>query len=123
MSMKSLALIATSLLAIAACKDKDKGKDASGGDKPAAGKAASCNMPKMFGCKQYNEKNLVIGTDGLQKLCESVGGTFAMTPCPTEKRLGTCVKREGTDIVYEGYPIPVADVEKDCTSTEGTWQK
>ena len=121
MSMKSFALIATSLLAIAACKDK--GKDASGGDKPAAGKAASCNMPKMYGCKQYNEKNLVIGTDGLQKLCESVGGTFAMTPCPTEKRLGACVKREGTDIVYDGYPIPVADVEKDCTSTEGSWQK
>ena len=76
--MKSLtrtALILTSLLAVAACKSK--GKEASGGDKPAAGKAASCNMPKMFGCKQYNEKNLVIGTDGLQQLCESVGGTFA----------------------------------------------
>lgn len=123
-------LVVVAALALAACKGDAK-KPA--GDEPpvaaapvaaapAAAKQASCDVPKMFSCKQYGAANLELGVDSLEGLCDSVQGTFEMTPCPADKRLGACAKPEGTDVYYDGYPIAADDLANDCASSQGKWQ-
>jgi hypothetical protein len=108
----------------AGCGKKDEGKKADGKDMaaPAAeGKVASCNLAKSNNCREYRDANLAAGTDGLKQLCEGMGGTFGDVACPTEKMTGTCKVLEHKDFYYEGYPIPLPEMEKACAANKGTW--
>ena len=123
-------LVVVAALALAACKgdakkpttDEQPAAAEPVAAEPAAAKQASCDVPNMFSCKQYGAANLELGVDSLKGLCDSVEGTFELKPCPADKQLGACAKPEGTDVYYEGYPIPVDDVAADCASAQGKWQ-
>jgi hypothetical protein len=81
-------------------------------------------MPSAMSCREYRGDNLALGTESLAKLCSpeiSASAKFSETPCPTAKVIGTCAKPTGKDFFYEGYPIPAADVEKDCQAGGGTF--
>jgi len=125
--MKTLRILTTLMLTLtlgffAGCGKKDDGKKDDGKDKaPAAGKVASCNMVQSGNCREYRDANLAAGTDGLKQLCETMGGAFGDVACPTEKMTGTCKVPEHKDFYYDGYPIPLADMEKACTANNGTW--
>jgi len=86
----------------------------------AAEKYASCNMPKMNGCREYSGGNLAIGTDGIKQLCAG-SGDFGDVACPTARMTASCKVSEHKDFYYEGYPIPLADLEKSCKEKNGTW--
>ena len=113
------------LLALAACGSKSDSKTS---DKPAADdKVASCNQATAHACREYRGDNLALGTDSIKKLCEAgaaiAPSTFALTACPTDKVSGTCSKPEGKDFFYDGYPIAMADAEKQCKDGGGTFGK
>jgi hypothetical protein len=36
---------------------------------------------------------------------------------------GSCKKPERKDFYYEGYPVPMPDMETQCTSSGGTFAK
>jgi len=112
--MKSISVLA-SILAMASC-----GK--SNGDAPAAGKVASCAMMSEHQCREYNERNLALGAEMLQKLCMAPA-VFALSACPTTDVIGTCTTREAKDIFYKGATD--ADLEKQCAARipAGTWER
>ena len=104
--------IVVALMFVIACsKSSDKPKQ-----------VASCNMPKLGSCREYNNNNLALGSDSLAKLCEAAG-TFAMTACPTDKLLGSCAKPEGKDYFYEDYVGDTSKLEADCKTGGGTYAK
>ncbi len=106
-------------LLIACGGKKDEGAGGGGG---GGGKVASCNMPSLSSCRQYNSANLAAGVDNLAKLCGVAGkdATFAEVPCPTDKKvIGTCTMPTGKDFFYEGYPGDVASIPKTCESMGG----
>jgi hypothetical protein len=87
-------------------------------------KIASCNMPKLGTCREYNSNNLALGSGSLAKLCGTgTTGTFAMIACPTDKLVGSCAKPESKDYFYEGYIGDAARLEGDCKSAGGTFAK
>ena len=106
------------VLGMAAAGCGKKASDDGGG----AGKLASCNS-RYHECTEYNQGNRALGDDHLKKLCDGFEGTFATTPCPTAGRAGACKKDEGTKVFYDGYAMPIADVEQQCTSSGGHWSK
>lgn len=111
---------------LAACGGGDKAKDdKGGGDKKSDDKVASCNQPKIGGCREYRGGNLALGTDSLKKLCSAMSpGDFTEKPCPTEKVTGTCTKPEGKDYYYaDNNPVPLENLEKYCKEGGGTWAK
>ncbi len=118
--MSILKIAAILLLANAGCSKKEAG--GGGGD---GGKVASCLSTSISSCREYRGGNLALGTENLAKLCTAVDAkaVFAETACPTDKLIGSCKKPEGKDFFYEGYPIPMADVEKSCASSGGTFAK
>lgn len=109
------------LFTLVACSD-DKPKGSGG---KHAGKVASCNMPTVQMCVEYRDANLALGTEMLERLCTGPAGSpdakFTASPCPTEKVIGTCKKNENKDFFYEGFPMPIADVEADCKRGEGAF--
>jgi hypothetical protein len=116
MRTSQLAMIV--LFGLAACKDK--GADTSS----AGGTIASCNIPGLATCRQYSAANLELGSDSLVKLCTlDASAKFAPVACPTVKRVGSCAKPEGKDYYYEGYAIPLDEIEKDCKAAGGTFQR
>ena len=119
---KSILKIAAILvLANAGCSKKEAG-GGGGGD---AGKVASCLGSDGTSCREYRGGNLALGTENLAKLCTTLDAkaVFADVACPTAKLTGSCKKDEGKDYYYEGYPITMADVEKQCASSGGTFAK
>jgi hypothetical protein len=115
--MKQSSIVALALVLAAACgSSKDK---AAGGGGDAE---VSCHSPQFDECTEYNKANRALGDDHLKKLCTSFQGTFATTPCPTDKMLGKCRRDEGTKVFYEGYAITGEELARMCTSSEGTWQ-
>jgi hypothetical protein len=116
--MQRLPIAIALVLSIAAC-----GKDEGGGSR-RDDKVASCNMPSVQTCVEYRGANLAAGEDNLARLCNAAGissAQFTMTACPTEGVTATCKTRESKDFIYEGYPIPVADFEKECKRKEGVF--
>lgn len=113
-----LKIVCILLLADAGCSKKTEG----GGDD---GKVASCLSSDGTSCREYRGGNLALGTKSLAELCTTLDkkAVFAEVACPTAKLTGSCKKAEGKDYFYEGYPIPMADIEKSCTSSEGTFAK
>lgn len=113
-------LVCVLLLANAGCSKKESA--GGGGD---GGKVASCLASSGTSCREYRGGNLALGTENLTKLCTALdkAAVFADVACPTAKLIGSCKKPEGKDFFYEGYPIPVADVEKQCSSSGGTFAK
>ena len=109
------------LLANAGCSKKA----ADGGGDGDGGKVASCLSTSVSSCREYRGGNLALGTESLAKLCTAVdpAAVFAETACPTAKLTGSCKKPEGKDFYYEGYPVPMPDMEKQCTSSGGTFAK
>jgi hypothetical protein len=115
------------MVALAACGSKDPDK---AGGKPATAdddKVASCSQPSIGSCREYRGGNLAAGTELIEKLCKAgdqiAKSKFALEPCPTAKVIGSCAKPEGKDFLYEGYPIPPADAEKQCKDGGGIWGK
>ena len=76
----------------------------------------------MSNCREYRGGNRALGTESLATLCTAVDpvAVFAETACPTAKVTGSCKKPQGKDFSYEGYPVPMPDMEKPCTSSGGT---
>jgi hypothetical protein len=91
----------------------------------AAEPVASCLSESIHGCREYRGANLAAGSDNLASLCTVVdkSAKFTMTACPTTNVTGTCTKPEGKDFYYQGNEVPLADLEKQCTSGGGTWSK
>ena len=109
-------LLFVALVATAGCGNKSSGTK-------AGEPVASCLSESMHGCREYSAANLAGGS--LENLCTVVDKTakYTSTACPTANVIGTCTKPEGKDLYYQGYEIPVADLEKQCTSGGGTWSK
>lgn len=116
--MKHSRIVLVSLVLLAAC-GSSKDKAAGGGGNDAE---ASCHTPQYNECTEYNKGNRALGDEHLKKLCDIGPGTFATTPCPTEKMLGKCRRKEGTKVFYEGYATTGEELVKMCSSSEGTWQ-
>jgi hypothetical protein len=114
--MKNLLFVA--LVASVGCGNKSGGT-------AEDDKVASCLSESTHGCREYRGGNLAAGSDGIAGLCTVVdkAAKFTMTACPTANVIGFCKKPEGKDFFYQGYEIPVADLEKQCTSGGGTWSK
>jgi hypothetical protein len=114
--MKILLFVA--LAATAACGNKSNGAKP---DEPVA----SCLSDATHGCREYRGDNLAAGSDNLANLCTVVdkAAKFTMTACPTANVVGSCKKPEGKDFFYQGYEVPAADLEKQCTNVGGTWSK
>jgi hypothetical protein len=110
--MKILVSILAVGLALAGCKRK-AGDGASGG-----GKLASCNLPGVGECEQYNEDNLAIGSASLAKLCTVVDkkAAFTMTACPTADVVGTCTTPEAKHYYYKSNASSAEQLEKYCTT-------
>ncbi len=116
-----MALLAAVALGAGCGGEKDEGAGKGGGGK-AGGKVASCNVPSMGTCREYRDGNLALGDDMLKRLCTgSDSATFTSSPCPTDKLVASCTKKEGKDYYYEAYPLPLADTEADCKRNEGTF--
>lgn len=99
-----------------------KKEDGKGGGAKAGGKVASCDVPSMGTCREYRDGNLALGDDMLKRLCTgSESASFTSTPCPTDKLVATCTKKEGKDFYYAAYPLPLADTEADCKRNDGTF--
>jgi hypothetical protein len=103
------------LVFVIACASKSS-------DKASGAKVASCNVPKLGTCREYNGNNLALGSESLAKLC-TLGGSFAMSACPTDKLLGSCSKPEGKDYFYEDYVGDTSKLEADCKAGGGTFAK
>ncbi|MBU1221146.1 hypothetical protein KKF34_01585 [Myxococcota bacterium] len=120
----SFLVLLSGVFAFSACgKDKKENADkANAKNKTAkAGKVASCNSPKYQTCKEYGEKNVeAAGIDFLKNLCGNLGD-FKEVPCSTDKKIGSCKTLEGQDFYYEGYPIAVEKLKKQCDEKKGTW--
>jgi hypothetical protein len=92
---------------------------------PAAAKLFACKADKLAVCTEYTGASGSIGETHLRGMCEIMEGTFASTPCPTEKSLGTCDMGKGQIKTY--YPGGVmentaADAKDDCIQvSEGKW--
>lgn len=115
--MKQSSIVALALVMAAAC-GSSKDKAAGGGGGPEV----SCHTPQFNECTEYNKSNRALGDDHLKKLCTTLEGTFATTPCPTDKMLGKCGRNEGTKVFYPGYATTGEELARMCTSSEGTWQ-
>jgi hypothetical protein len=126
LSTSLLALLAGALLLVGGCKDKSS-SDSDKSEKKKEGKFASCNVIKQASsCRQYNEDNLALGEKHIKDICDVAKGEFKMAPCPKEKRIGICVKPEGSDVFYSegGLTMTPAEIEKMCTgSSGGKWEK
>lgn len=115
--MKLSKLAALALVVAAAC-GASKDKAGGGGDDAEA----SCHTPQYDECTEYNKGNRALGDEHLKKLCDIGPGTFATTPCPTEKMLGKCRRKEGTKVFYQGYATTGDELVRMCKSSEGVWQ-
>jgi hypothetical protein len=121
---RSLAVTGAVLLLPFASCSKDKG---SGDMKKEPDKFASCDVIKIASsCREYNEDNLAIGDKHLKQICDASKGTFRSEPCPKEKRIGICVKPEGSDVYYSegGLTMKPDEIAKMCEGTSGgKWKK
>lgn len=100
------------MLSLCACKQSTH----------TSGDVASCNMPKVSNCREYNASNLAMGSDHVAKLCGVVAtGTFSMTACPKANLIGKCTNSEHADLYYTGYPIPANELEMACKTSGGTF--
>lgn len=117
--MKHSSLVALALVVIAACGSS---KDKAGGGGGGGDAEASCHSPQFNECTEYNKGNRALGDDHLKSLCVNFQGTFTTTPCPTEKMLGKCRRKEGTKVFYEGYATTGEELVRMCGSSEGQWQ-
>jgi hypothetical protein len=121
------ALLATLVVAFAlgGCKDKSS-SDSDKQDKKEKkeGKVASCDVIQTAQeCRQYNEDNLALGDKHIKDICETMNGVFKPVACPKDKRIGVCVKAEGTTVYYQGYLVAMDKTEKYCTEAQGKWEK
>lgn len=123
MKKLSFLIIVTGVVGFSACgKDKKENADKKENKPAKAGKVASCNSPKYQSCKEYGEKNVeAAGIEFLKNLCST--GDFKEAPCPVDKKIGSCKTLEGQDFYYEGYPVAVDKLVKQCDERKGTWSK
>lgn len=134
----SVLFTAALVLSLSACGDKAaegsgsaKASGAASGAKsaaPAKAKIASCNLIKAEGiCREYGSDNVeAAGMDFLKGLC--TGGEFKEEACPAnDKKVGACVTKEGTKVIYNDGPAPMdaAAAEKACKEgvPAGEWKK
>jgi hypothetical protein len=106
-------------------KTSDKPADkADKADKAGGDKVASCLSDSQHSCREYSAANLEAGVD-LKSLCTTVdkAAKYAEVACPTAKVIATCGGPEGKDLFYDGYPIGLADIEKDCKANGKTFGK
>ncbi|MFO0554083.1 MAG: hypothetical protein U0271_37225 [Polyangiaceae bacterium] len=139
-ALTSISLVACVLVG---CGDKSGGGSGSNSSKPSdnkssagsaksaapagGNKVASCNVIKTEGlCREYGNDNIeAAGLDFIKNLCS--GGEFKEAACPSEKKIGACVTKEGTKVFYNDGPAPMdaAAAEKACKEgvPAGEWKK
>ena len=124
-SMTPRALTTVSLLLLAACGDKTKGASSSDAGVFDAGPAAapfvathSCDWRAAAGtCTDFSNK---ADLELHKKMCDGFKGTFAETPCPKEKQVGSCeVEKDERKRYYEGaasLTFTAATAKENCES-------
>jgi hypothetical protein len=108
------------VLAAAGCSKSEpagQGGGGAGGTGGAGGAVASCLSTRMATCTEYRGANLAAGADGLASLCTAVDAQAAFTKaaCPTDKVIARCTKPIGTEVYYEGFVMPLDQLERACT--------
>ncbi len=102
------AFASVSLLVLGACGDKGKGASASDSGVFDAGPVAtaftathSCDWRAAAGtCTDFSNR---ADLDLHKKMCDGFKGTFAESPCPKEKQVGSCeVEKDERKRYYEG---------------------
>jgi hypothetical protein len=125
-TMRTFVTVSLLTLVLTACGGKKDGDKAGGdkADKAGGDKVASCLSDSQHGCREYSAANVEAGVD-LKSLCTTVdkAAKYADVACPTAKVIATCASAEGKDFFYDGYPIGVADIEKDCKASGKTFAK
>jgi hypothetical protein len=117
------------LLMLAACGGGDEGAEAaSSGGEAIVG---SCNAITRVGvCEEYRGPIPADALANRQARCTQAGGTYSVTPCPTDGILGSCLalapaeagRVPGTSVFGAAYtPNGVPTAQGQCTQAGGTW--
>lgn len=129
MRMRATALFCVTVM-LCACGD---GEEASAGEQSSGGEqiVGSCNAISRIGvCEEYRGPIPQEALANRQARCAQHGGTYSLTPCPTEGLLGSCIalapaeagRIQGTSVFGGAYTpngVPVAQGQ--CTNAGGTW--
>lgn len=125
----SITVLASSLL-LNACGDK--GAELSASNSLSGG---SCHVVATGNCMEYTGAAWKGMT--MQRLCESQKGVYAAGACPSEGKLGSCLKSKGTKdenrlnyyTSFPGYGVKltpdavVKEGQEQCTKTiKGEWR-
>lgn len=87
--------------------------------KPA--EPGSCFRPQENACIQYDAARAAAG----KRLCVGLTWTAGAASCPPANRLGTCAKKDATELLYAGPPnnYNAASAKLACEHAPGTFSE
>jgi hypothetical protein len=117
----------TALGAVLVCLGGGACRRAGGAATPDNTIKASCSTLKTLSvCNEYTSEAFALGENLVKGSCESTRGVWSQSPCPTEKRVGSCTISGGQTRRYyaEGAMAYHANgARKDCVDLySGTFQ-
>jgi len=128
-SVALVVFVVIASLAATACKNDSSSSGAQDKGAKKEEKIASCDVIKQESmCREWSDANIAAsGQSFLSDLCTgNLQGTFAMSACPKDKRVGACTTPEGTRVFYTDGPAPLdaAAAEKACKEgvPAGQWK-